>query len=240
MALTLKFLSRAPCTQQVLGAATPKSLRGALTPKTPRTPKTPFTPSKSPFFYSCSSPSFHDVDTPVTAVPTVTQKSPEEMSALRRAALQAASAARQHFLEKKARQPLPEEALREPLPTLLARRLRRGGRQERRLRFADADAEEAQFPVLLGRAQPEVEVVGHSAIDLSEVEVVDNITVEDARSLPILLGRAYAEVAPATQPTSEGMFADAGDDARAAAERARQCFLARESRLASRSSPQVP
>eukprot|EP00928_Gymnodinium_smaydae_P071226 TRINITY_DN5486_c2_g1_i1.p1 TRINITY_DN5486_c2_g1~~TRINITY_DN5486_c2_g1_i1.p1 ORF type:complete len:228 (+),score=62.98 TRINITY_DN5486_c2_g1_i1:108-791(+) len=227
MAVTLKFLSRAQCTQQligaspkVLGAATPKSLRGALTPKTPPvTPKTPFTPSKSPFFYSCSSPSLADVDTTATVS---AKQAPDEGNKLLRAALQSANSARQHFLTKsaaRAKARADETQEDAPMPTLLARRLR--PRSERRLRFADADADadgdantqdaemnvaQAQFPVLLGKAPPDV-----------------------------------AQAASSSQVQHPEFSASgAADEALSAAERARQCFLARREVVKSRFRAQVP
>jgi len=67
MALTLKFLSRAPCIQQVV-AASPKILASAVA----SSPKAPCTPARSPFG-SCSSPFFGEIDSVPWLAPAATE-----------------------------------------------------------------------------------------------------------------------------------------------------------------------
>mmetsp|Transcript_117163 Transcript_117163/g.373188 ORF Transcript_117163/g.373188 Transcript_117163/m.373188 type:complete len:215 (-) Transcript_117163:622-1266(-) len=173
MAVTLKFLSRAPCAQQMLSSspkilgATPKSFLGS--------PKTPFTPARSP----CTSPFFMGASSPVFGDLEAARKTTADASCqLVRLALPSASMARQHCLAKQAlRGSLGRSSEGEggaSLPALLgsrrpkqttlpemtlSERTTTAERGERRLRFADATLEhgaEVMLPVVLGRSFPPV------------------------------------------------------------------------------------
>jgi len=256
MAVTLKFLSRAPCKQQLL-AGSPKVL-SAVTPKTPaRSPLAACSPAFFSNYERTPLRSFEDASAlsfgtlPVSgAFRRAAEASAAAQQDLASSARPFAESARQHFLAKKTLRfgettcaESPSDLPGVVLPTLLRQQdtaPAEASPPQDVTASARACAERAREHFLARQAQRSgVEVAKPSMLGSGMPTLLGHRKVEAPQvvpsvQLPVLLG--HGDVASAAVQSAELNVEAMQPDARALAQMAQQSFLSRQRHIAGRSA----
>jgi len=258
MAVTLKFLSRAPCKQQLL-AGSPKVL-SAVTPKTPaRSPLAACSPAFFSSYERTPLRSFEDASAlsfgtlPVSgAFRRAAEASAAAQQDLASSARPFAESARQHFLAKKTLRfgettcaESPSDLPGVVLPTLLRQQdtaPAEASPPQDVTASARACAERAREHFLARQAQrsgveatkPSSDMLGSGMPTLLGHRKAEAPQVMPSVQLPVLLG--HGDVACAVDQRAESHMEARQPDARALAQMAQQSFLSRQRSIAGRSA----